>query len=95
MFLATLTGWTAFVAGRWGSPLRWPGIHRVAVALLGFGGSVAWCLVNGSVEGRSIVKLSHDHAITSADLLIVPTLALAAGLAVVEADARLRRIRMI
>jgi hypothetical protein len=91
LFVATLTGWTAFVAGRWGSPLRGPLAHRLGLASIGVGGSLAWCWINGSVEGRILVRLSHNHAITSGDLLVVPALAFATSLVAAEAAPRLRR----
>ena len=91
LFVATLTGWTAFAAGRWGSPERWPLPHRLGLAFVGVGGSLAWWWVNGSVEGRMLATLSHDHGITAGDLLVVPALALSAGLVAAGAATRLRR----
>lgn len=92
VFVATLVGWTAFMAGRWGSPRRWPLAHRVGLVFVSLSGSLAWWWVNGAVEGRTITTLSHNHGVTKGDLLAVPALLLAGALVALEAAPRLRRL---
>jgi len=90
-FVGTLTGWTAFMAGRWGSPLRWPLAQRLGLASVSVGGSLAWWWINGAVEGRILITLSYSHGVTKGDLLAVPALALAVGVLAVEAAPSRRR----
>jgi hypothetical protein len=92
-FVATLTGWTGFLAGRWGSPLRWPLAHRLGLAFVGVTGSLAWWWINGAVEGRSLMAFSPTHGLTKGDLLALPALVLAVGVIAVEAaPSRWRRV---
>ena len=92
LFAGTLTAWTAFVIGRYGSPLRWPLVHRAALVFLSLGGSFAWWWINGAVEGRPIVGLTNDHGLTIGDLFVLPALVFATLLVVVETGPRLRRV---
>ena len=91
LFATTLTGWTAFVVGRWGSPMRWPLIHRAVLAFLSLGGSLAWWWVNGAVEGRQLADVAPNHGLTTGDLLVMPALCFATLLVLIEAGPRLRR----
>ena len=90
-FAATLTAWTAFVVTRWGSPFRWPLLHRAALVTLSLGGSMSWWWINGSVEGHRVLALTHSHGLTTGDLWVVPALAFAVALVAIEAGHRLRR----
>jgi hypothetical protein len=91
LFVVTLTGWTAFVVGRWGSPLRWPLLQRAALVTVSIGGSMSWWWVNGSVEGHEVLALTPNNGLTTGDLLVVPALAFAAAIIAIEAAPRLRR----
>jgi len=91
MFVGTLTGWTAFMAGRWGSPRRWPLAQRLGLAVVSVAGSLAWWWINGAVEGRTLMTVSYTHGVTKGDLLALPALALAAGVIAVAAVPRRRR----
>ena len=91
LFVATLTASTAFMIRRHGAPPRWPFAYRAALVLLSVGGSMSWWWINGSVEGRELVSLSHNHGLTTGDLLVAPELLFAAWLVALEARPRLRR----
>ena len=91
LFVATLTLSTAYVISRWGSPLRWPRLCRAALVTLSVGGSVAWWWIDGPVEGRDLVALTHDNGVTIGDLLVLPAMLFAALLVAIEAVPRVRR----
>ena len=90
-FAATLFCWTGLAVARWGLPQHWPFWQRAALVVVSIGGSGAWWWVNGSVEGRAIVTISHKHGVTAGDLIVGPALMLAALLIVIEAAPQLRR----
>lgn len=92
LFVTTLSAWIALVVGRWGSPFRWPILQRAGLVLVSVGGSMSWWWINGSVEGRRVLMLTPNHGLTTGDLLVLPALALAAGLVAIDAAPRLRRV---
>jgi hypothetical protein len=84
LFAATLAGSAAFAIGRWGAPTRWPVLYRAVLVVVSIGGSFAWWWVNGAVEGRKLISLSHNHGLTTGDLLVVPALLFAVLLVALE-----------
>ena len=91
-FAGTLIGWTSLAVARWGSPQYWPFVQRIALVLVSLGGSVSWWWVNASVEGRPILRVSYNHGLTTADLLVAPALVLAAMLVAIQAAPLVRRV---
>jgi hypothetical protein len=92
LFALTLLAWTGLALTRWGLPQHWPFLQRAALVVVSIGGSAAWWWVNGSVEGPSIVPITHNHGLTTGDLFVGPALMLAALLCTIEAGPQLRRL---
>jgi hypothetical protein len=63
-------------------------VRRLLLAALLVVAAVVWVRINGPVEGRTLLVLSRNHGVTSADMLSVLALA---GAAVLAWPARAKR----